>query len=178
MTHCPGSLGPNFIVTIVQGLENPGFHLWPPRIQYLQRDQSVAPDEADLPIITSKKLLQSTCGSSIRQQIKEGREFLFMFEEPYELDSQIAFRPTGRGQQRGSSMAVVIQIISIDNDFSRLILFLILLPSTSELLQQLIIAQKRIQIFSSNIIQETVGQWAAVNLRSNTLCSIVIHKSA
>ena len=152
MAHGSSSLGPHFIVAIVQGLENSSFHLWAPPIQYLQRDQSVAPDEADLPIITSKKLLQSTCGSPIRQEMKQRREFLFMFEEPYELDSQIAFRPTGRDQQGGSSMAVVIQIISIDNDFSRLILFLILLPSTSELHQQFIIAQKRIQIFSRNII--------------------------
>ena len=75
-------------------------------------------------------------------------------------------------------MAVVIQIVSIDNNFSRLILFLILLPSTSEPHQQLIIAQKRIQIFSRNIIQGAAWQWAAVNLRSNTLCSIVIHEGA
>ncbi len=101
-----------------------------------------------------------------------------MFEKPYELDSQIALRPTGRGQQGSSSMAVVSQIISIDNDFSRLILSLLLLPRTSELHQQLIVAQKWIQIFSRNIMRKTFGQWAAANLRSNTLCSIVIHEDA
>ena len=51
--------------------DQPGFDLWPPLIQYLQRDQRIAPDEAHLPIITSQKPLQSTCGSPIRQEMKQ-----------------------------------------------------------------------------------------------------------